>query len=117
MRLLAARHLVSLLVALMLALGAGAHGAQAASTGGKMEASAPMAMPAFGSCQDCGGDDERGMAMDACFALCAGTIALPTGFVAAVDPVAERLTATVAAAGIGHFGPPDPFPPRSIVLS
>lgn len=116
MRLLAVRHLVSLLVALMLALGTGAHVAQAASMGGKMEASAPMTMPSFDSCQGCDGD-ERGMAMNACFALCAGTIALPAGFVAAPDVGGERLTATVAGAGVGHFGPPDPFPPRSIVLS
>ena len=85
--------------------------------GGKMEASAPMAMPATGSCQSCGGGDESGMVMGACFALCAGTSALPAGFVAAPDAVAERLTATIATAGIGHFGQPDPFPPRSIVLS
>lgn len=116
MRLPFAGRLISLFAALVLAAGIAAHGSQAMQMDGKMETTAAASHPAPDMCQGCGGDDS-GMAVGACFAVCTVTIALPADSLAAPEPIAERIAATADASGIGHFGPPDPYPPRRIVLS
>ena len=73
----------------------------------------PMSSP----CDGCAGDEGGGMAMDACFALCAGAIALPPSVSSVVTASNERLTPMVGILALGHAGPPDPYPPRSVVLS
>ena len=116
MRLFAVRPVASLLFALMLAFGLGGQGAFAASMSGKMQASAAMGMPDGADCQGCGGD-HAGMAMGACVAVCVGVVALPSAFIAVPNAAGERLMTVAEADGDGHSGPPDPFPPRSIVLN
>jgi hypothetical protein len=116
MRLRLVRRLVGLLAALVLAVGFGAHGAQATQIDGEMETTAAASHPLPDMCRGCGGDD-GGMAMGACSAVCTVTIALPADFMAAPVSVAERIAAPIDASGVSHFGPPEPYPPRRIVLS
>src|SRR3546814_10803237 len=82
---------------------------------------AAMVMPdgdaAMPSCAGCGGDDGAGMAMDACIALCGGTLALPLGLITLPTLPIEQPMATVSVVEPSRGGPPDPYPPRPVVLS
>ncbi|HET7681890.1 MAG TPA: hypothetical protein VFK79_17355 [Xanthobacteraceae bacterium] len=76
----------------------------------------PMDMPMTGDCSGCAGD-EKGLMSTACFVFCGGVIGsspLP------VRLEAKRLATLLpreAVIGAGYIGPPDPYPPKPIVLS
>lgn len=117
MRCFAFRRLVLLLAALALALGVAAGGAQAMDMGAKTAMTAAMDMPAAPDrCDGCG-DDDGDMATDACLALCGAMTALPPVLAVVPPSPAERPVPLVATFDQGHAGPPDPHPPRPVVLS
>lgn len=121
------RRPVALLLALALAMGLATHSIPAANSDGKaagmtagMSMDAAMDMPADkpapGKCNGCAGD-EKGMMPPACSAFCGNVVALPlvpadfnTVSIATMWPAAGTF-------GTGHTGPPDPYPPKPIVLS
>lgn len=103
---------------LALSLGLVAHSVAAAQMDAKMmtAAAAGEMSPSSGGCDGCGGGD-GGMPAIGCFALCGGTVAvLP--IVAPLKTVAVEQPSPVAVrSDPGRVGPPDPYPPRSSVLS
>ena len=103
-----------LVAVLAFMLGPVAHGVQAAGMDAGMASMSTEAMP---SPDTCGGCTDDGMAVAACVAMCgAGTIVLPplAGLLVLSN---ERLTPPVASLAPGRAGPPDPYPPRSFVLT
>lgn len=121
------RRPIALLLALALAMGLATHSVPAANSDGKavgmtagMSMDAAMDMPTDkpmpGKCNGCAGD-EKAMMPPACSAFCGSVVALPlvpvdlnTVPVATVWPAAGTV-------GTGHTGPPDPYPPKPVVLS
>jgi hypothetical protein len=80
-----------------------------------MSAAADMLM--HGKCDGCAGN-EKAMAPTACSTYCAGLTALPAIVGAAIDLLADNsVRLAVERAATGHAFPPDPYPPRPIVLS
>jgi hypothetical protein len=97
----------ALLAALVLAAGLVAHGF------GGMPTSSDMPMP--GKCNGCVGD-EKGVAPAACSAFCGAVIELPL-IPAGFDAVSiDTLGPAVEQIVTGHADPPDPYPPRPIIL-
>ena len=75
----------------------------------------PMSGDMPGKCHGCAGD-EKGLAPAVCSAFCGTVIALPAVVVLSVVP-AEILTPAGERIAVGRAEPPDPYPPRPIVLS
>jgi hypothetical protein len=120
MRFEIARRVFVIVLSAALATGAAVRSAQAIS----MDATAPAAtaaattdtgMPMSGKCSGCAGD-EKAMAAG-CSAFCSGAVAvLPV--VVAFGPVSvETIGPSATPAATGHAFPPDPYPPRPIVVS
>jgi hypothetical protein len=75
-----------------------------------------MDMPAPGKCSGCAGD-EKGMMPSACAAFCGSVAALPS-MPAAFDTVpAATMWPAAGTLWASHTGPPDPYPPKPVVLS
>ena len=115
-----ARRVFVIVLSVALATGVAVRSVQALA----MDIAAPVAtaamttdtgMPMSGKCDGCAGD-EKAMAA-ACSALCSGAVAvLPV--VVAFDPISvETIDPSDTQAATGHAFPPDPYPPRPIVLS
>lgn len=115
------RQLSALLMALVLTVGLVMHG-----FGGPMVVKLATAVeshmpssggePMQGKCNGCAGD-ERGVVPTACSAFCSAVATLPAAY---VDPYAAPVEAFVPTAGpdvIGWTNPPDPYPPKSTILS
>jgi hypothetical protein len=110
------RHLSLLLAALALTLGLVSVGLPMAEMSPKVAAavSGDMTMPGTG-CDDCGGGGDAMMA--GCSVTCVGVIALlPTQILTRTADRSLPLL-LLSEATIGRNGPPDPYPPRPIVLS
>lgn len=108
------RRLCAVVLALTLAVGVSTHGVHASDMGVKMAAAAASDMPMPGKC-DCGGNDK--MSVTSCSSQCAGIPAILTPSLA-LDIVLVGGYADVAApSATGHTRPPDPYPPRPVVLS
>lgn len=109
----AIRRLSAFLLTLALVAGFAAHGVQAAHMGAAMAAAA-MAPTMPYCCDGCKGDGEAPLS---CSAICAGYLAtLPAPVF--VETIEKKLQHDiVAVAGVGLHGPPDPFPPRTLVLT
>ena len=118
------RRLLAWPLALALAVGLVVHPLYAFDVGAKsgtgamdmsmtMDMSADMPMP--NKCDGCAGD-EKAM-MPGCAAFCSSLTALPLAPVA----IARIATATLRPAGevavSGHTIPPDPYPPKPVVLN
>jgi hypothetical protein len=115
------RRILSLLTALVLAVGLVAHGLGSPDILDKSAVAAandlPMlGMPMSGKCNGCAGD-EKGMGPAACSALCDAVIALPLVAVMLHTVRAETLSPVSGPNAIGHANPPDPYPPRPTSLS
>jgi hypothetical protein len=125
------RRILSLLTALVLAVGLVAHGlgspdildkSAVAAANDLPMSSMPMSgmpmsgMPMSGKCNGCAGD-EKGMGPAACSALCDAVIALPLVAVMLHTVRAETLSPVSGPNAIGHANPPDPYPPRPTSLS
>jgi hypothetical protein len=116
------RRIPALLMALVLAAGLVTHvfgnpdiivnSTVAVASDMPMSGNAPMP----GKCNGCIGD-EKGVAPAACAAFCGAVIAAPLAAVALDTVPAETLMPTAASGAIGRADSPDPYPPRSIILS
>ena len=121
MRFEIARRVFVIVLSVALATGVAVRSVQALA----MDVAAPAAtaaatttdtdMPMSGKCSGCAGD-EKAMAAG-CSTLCSSTVAvLP--LVVVFGPVSvETIGPSAAPAATGHAFPPDPYPPRPIVLS
>ena len=111
--------ILAALMAVILAIGLSTHGLSGPNmiTNSTMALASDMPMSGDmpGKCDGCAGD-EKGLAPAACSAFCGTVIALPVAVVFFAVP-AETLTPTSERIAFGRADPPDPYPPRSIVLS
>jgi len=128
------RRLLTVLAAMVLAVGLVAHNfggpdmiAKSAMTAashmpisGDMPTSGEMPMsgdmPMSGKCNGCAGD-EKGLAPAACSAFCSAVFVLPAVTVDLYAVPAEPLKPTTGPDSIGRTVPPDPYPPRPAILS
>ena len=116
------RRPLAVLLVLALSLGLVTHSvpgsgsvATAAETA-NMSMDTAMDMPATGDCNGCAGD-EKGLMPTACYVFCGSTVGsslLPVPLEAV--PLTTLLPRD-AVIGSGYIGPPDPYPPKSLVLS
>jgi hypothetical protein len=119
------RRLLAWPLALVLAVGLVVHplygvdrGAKAGTGAMDMSMSMGMSadMPMPNECDGCAGDEKATMPA-ACAAFCAGMVALPLAPVV-IDPVAIATLWSVGEGAVtGHTTPPDPYPPKPVVLS
>lgn len=107
---------MTILLALTFVVGLVPHGLRAADADVKMVMTAGSDMPMSGKCDGCG-DDQKAMTSAACSAYCGSFVALP--LIGAVFELAsaEVFTGFTGPPAAGHTIPPDPYPPRSAVLS
>jgi len=115
------RRMVASLMALVMAIGLATHG-----VGGPMIVKPTMTMasdmplsggePMQGKCNGCAGD-EKGVVPAACSAFCNAVATLPAVNVDLFAVLAETLMPTVGPEVIGWTHPPDPYPPRTTILS
>jgi hypothetical protein len=119
MRFEIARRLFVIVLSVALATGVAVRSVRAIA----MDIAAPAAtaaattdtdMPMSGQCSGCAGD-ENAMAAG-CSALCSGAVAVLPLVVACGPISAETIGSSAAPAATGHAFPPDPYPPRPIVL-
>jgi hypothetical protein len=73
-------------------------------------------MPMANNCDGCAGDEKATM-RTACAAFCGSTIALPLAPVVIAPAVIATLSPAIETAMTGHTAPPDPYPPKPVVLS
>jgi hypothetical protein len=108
----------ALLAALVLAVGFTMHGLGASDMIVKsaMTAASDMPMPIAGKCSGCAGDD-KGEAPTICSACCSAVLALPLVAVVLDAVRSERVNPMPGPDIAGHANPPDPYPPRPIILS
>ena len=104
--------LVAWMLVLALSLGSVAQSAMAAEmmpTGAAGAVSVPLA-----DCDDCGGDAATPEVV--CYAICTSAVALPSPILVKVGPLPKFETFVAVSQASWHANP-DPFPPRSHVLS
>ncbi len=108
--------LSTMLLILSLMLGPAGSSMRAASMIAKMAPVALSATHAPGNCNDCAGG-KNGVPVNACSVYCTGMVAISPDVATIDDVPAEAgryLTPRLLA---GHHVFPDPYPPRSVVLS
>jgi hypothetical protein len=114
------RRVVAVMLAVTFVVGLVPRGVRAADAGVKMAMVAATDMPTTGKCDGCCngcGDDQQAMASGACSAYCSDFVALPAMAIAvAVAPV-ETSWHAVGLIRAGHTIPPDPHPPKPVILS
>jgi hypothetical protein len=110
------RRVATVLLALTFVVSLVPHGARAADAGAKMVIVAMSDMPMSGMCDGCG-DDQKTMTAAACSALCASFVALPSIETMLEPPPVEAFDGFAGSLLTGHTVPPDPYPPRPVVLS
>jgi hypothetical protein len=118
MRFEIARRVFVIVLSVVLATGVAVRSVEAidvAAPAATAAATTDTGMPMSGKCSGCAGD-EKAMAAG-CSALCGSAVAvLPV--VVAFGPVSvETIGPAAEPAATGHAFPPDPYPPRPIVLS
>lgn len=114
MRLCIGRRLVVLLVIMLLILGSAAQSIMAADMDMAMPgASSSMEVPHH--CDACG--DDEAMPELVCHSSCGSSVAVLTNSIAPNLGLPSQLNASVAAGGTSWRTTPDPYPPRSVVLS
>jgi len=113
------RRISAALMAVVLAIGLSTHGLGGPNmiTNSAMALSSDMPMSGDmpGKCDGCAGD-EKGLAPAICSAFCGTVIAFPAVVVFFAVP-AEILTPTSERVAVHRGEPPDPYPPKPIVLS
>ena len=117
------RRITGALMAIVLAAGLSTHGlvspdmivksVTAVTSDMPMSSEMPNSMP--NKCDGCAGD-EKGLASAFCSAFCGTAMPSPVMVVLSVVP-AEILTPATERIAIGRADPPDPYPPRPIVLT
>ena len=113
------RRISAALMAIVLAVGLSMHGLSGTGINFKSATAVANDMPMSdgmpSKCNGCAGD-EKGVAPAFCSAFC-GTV-IPSPVIAVFSAVpAEILTPAAERIAIGRADPPDPYPPRPIVLS
>ena len=107
------------LMAIVLAIGLSTHGLVGLNmitrSAMALASDMPMSGDMPGKCDGCAGD-EKGLAPAFCSAFCGTVMPSPVMTVLYVVP-AEILTPTSERIAVGRAEPPDPYPPRPIVLS
>jgi hypothetical protein len=102
----------------MLAFSVGGMGARhaAADAEGKVTVTARADGSGGSSCDACGGDHQ--MATTACSAVCASSVAIvaPAALPLITGPLGMPALALTRWL-VGHSDPPDPYPPKAVVLS
>jgi hypothetical protein len=73
-------------------------------------------MPSQGKCNGCAGD-EKGLAPTACSVFCSTVIAPAVVDLTLYAVPAEILAPTSGSRAVGRAHPPDPYPPRTTILS
>ncbi len=113
------RRILAALMAIALAAGLSMHGLGGPDMNIKsamaVASDMPMSRDMPNKCDGCAGN-EKGVAPAVCSAFCGTVIAFPAVVVFSSVP-AEKLAPTGERIAIGRADPPDPYPPRSIVLS
>jgi len=113
------RRISASLMAVILAIGLSTHGLvgpkMITSSAMTLASDMPMSGDMPGKCDGCAGD-EKGLAPAFCSAFCGTVMPSPVMTVLYVVP-AEILTPTSERIALGRAEPPDPYPPRTIVLS
>ncbi|WP_345822136.1 hypothetical protein ABC766_10310 [Methylobacterium fujisawaense] len=110
---LRSRSVCAWFLTLALVAGFALHGVQAAH----MKASMPVAAMQASMPDGCDGCDEGGKAFAACSLLCAGFIAIAPAAVGPQIIGASFAYVLADVEGVSLQAPPDPFPPKSPVLS
>ena len=113
------RRISAVLMAVILAIGLSTHGLggpnMTTNSAMAIASDMPMSGDMPGKCDGCAGD-EKGLAPAFCSAFC-GTV-MPSAVMTVLYVVpAEILTPTSERNAVGRAEPPDPYPPRTIVLS
>jgi len=109
------RRVLALVLALALVAGLATYDAHASSMNRQMVTATACDMSMPGGCNGCG--DDRGMPSGACFTFCGGVIALlPSGVTETIATSVTPPPGPVASMS-GRAGSPDPYPPKSSVLS
>jgi hypothetical protein len=112
-----ARRLFLIVLSVALATGLVVHSVSAmdmAAPAATAAATMGTGMPMSGKCNGCAGD-ENAMAAG-CSALCSNAVAVLPVVVALGLVSVETIGLSTALAAAGHAFPPDPYPPRPIVL-
>ena len=113
------RRILTALMAVILAVGLTTHGVggpnMITNSATALASGMPMSGDMPGKCDGCAGD-EKGLAPAVCSAFCGTVIAFPVVVVFFAVP-AEILTPASEQIAVGRAEPPDPYPPRPIVLS
>jgi hypothetical protein len=113
------RRISAALMAVILAIGLSTHGLggpkMITSLAMALASDMPMSGDMPGKCDGCAGD-EKGLAPAFCSAFCGTVMPSPVMTVLYVVP-AEILTPASERVAVGRAEPPDPYPPRTIVLS
>ena len=107
--------LSAMLLILALAIGAGS-GMLMSSMTGKMAAISLSDAQPMGHCKDCGGS-KSGVPVGSCSMHCTGMAAISPEPTSVGDVPAGMQEYPARAILAGHYIPPDPYPPRSSVLS
>ena len=113
------RRISAALMAIVLAIGLSTHGLggpnMITNSAMALASDMPMSGDMPGKCDGCAGD-EKGLAQAVCSAFCGTVMPSPVTAVLSVVP-AEILTPAGERIAVGRAEPPDPYPPRPIVLS
>ena len=117
------RKIAALVMAMVLVVGLTTHGLglpnmslKSSMTAALMNTSMPVSAPMPGKCKGCIGD-EKGVAPAVCSAFCSAVIVLPTAPAILLAGPAETLNPVSGPDGISHIDPPEPYPPRTTILS
>lgn len=110
------RRVVTVLLALTFVASLVPHGARAADAGVQMVMTAASDVPMSDTCDGCS-DNQKAMTSAACSAFCASFVALPSIETTFERPSVEGVDGFVESFLAGHTVPPDPYPPRPVVLN
>jgi hypothetical protein len=114
------RRIVAVMLALTFVAGLVPSGMRTADAGVKMVMAAATEMSTSGNCDGCCngcGDDHQAMTSGACSAYCGNFVALPAMIIAVEAAPTETIWHVAGLVRTGHTVPPDPYPPKSAVLS
>jgi hypothetical protein len=110
------RRIVAVFLALSLAVGLTAHGFRASAMAVEMATGAANDMPMSGKCDGCVSDHD-GMSAGACAAYCSNMTALPPVVIIALEALPTISPEPIPGPKMaGLWPPPEPYPPKPIVL-
>ena len=108
--------LSAVVLILALAIGPAGSGMLMSSMTGKMATISLSDTQPMGPCKDCGGS-KNGVPVGACSMHCTGMAAVSPELTSVGDVPAGKQEYRTRPVLAGRYFPPDPYPPRSIVLS